>query len=207
MPRLIAIVKNYAHKSSKSFSKFYSRIFSLRAGVCREHPSEHPSEHPEKKARKPAAKAEHPEHPTRKEKSVSKAEIAKGIKVHIRSAEKEGGGVYRMNYEETELALTLKKVHRDKLAQLENGQFFACTDFDGSDGNTYDVDPSSSSFISLSLRSTLIPPKALSNVEGHLPLSLSSFISLSLRSILPISCSSVPLCVSSVLQSIKSLFF
>ena len=105
-----------------------------------EHPSEHPSEHPEKKARKPTAKSEHPEHPTKKEKSVSKAEIAKGIKVHIRSAEKEGGGVYRMNYEGTELALTLKRVHRDKLAQLENGQFFACTDFDGSDGNTYDMD-------------------------------------------------------------------
>ena len=45
-----------------------------------------------------------------------------------------------MDYEGNELALNLIKVHEDKLAQLDNGQHFACTDLKGSDGNTYDVD-------------------------------------------------------------------
>ena len=45
-----------------------------------------------------------------------------------------------MDYEERELALSLILVHLDKLARLKNGLFFACTDFQGDDGNTYDVD-------------------------------------------------------------------
>ncbi len=75
-----------------------------------------------------------------KRKFVNKADIAKGIKRHIKSSKKEGGGVYRMDYKGTELDLRLRKVHKDKLARLDSGLYFACTDFDGSDGNTYDVD-------------------------------------------------------------------
>ncbi len=45
-----------------------------------------------------------------------------------------------MDYDGRELALTLLKVHRDKLATLEHGTYFACTDLKGSDGKTYDVD-------------------------------------------------------------------
>ena len=97
-----------------------------------EHPSEHPSEHPEH-PKKTAEKAD-------EKKPVTKADIAKGIKAHIKSATKEGGGKYKLNHEGAELSLKLEKVHKDKLAQLDNGLFFACTDFQGSDGNTYDVD-------------------------------------------------------------------
>ena len=84
---------------------------------------------------------EHPaEHPTAKKKTVTKADISAGIKSHIANKVKEGNGAYRMDYEGNELALTLIKVHEDRLAQLDNGQHFACTDLKGSDGNTYDVD-------------------------------------------------------------------
>ncbi len=99
------------------------------------------AEHPAEKAKSAKkSKAEHPEHPTATKKTVTKADISAGIKSHIANKVEEGNGAYRMDYEGNELALTLIKVHRDKLAQLDNGQHFACTDLKGSDGNTYDVD-------------------------------------------------------------------
>jgi len=39
-----------------------------------------------------------------------------------------------------ELKLKLIKVHDDRLAALGNGTYFVCSDFKGTDGNTYDVD-------------------------------------------------------------------
>ncbi len=113
-----------------------------------EHPKKHAKEaehpeHPEKHGEEATAEAEHtehPEHPAENQKPVTKADIAKGIKAHIKSAAKEGGGRYKLGHKGTELSLKLKKVHKDKLAQLDNGQFFACTDLKGNDGNTYDVD-------------------------------------------------------------------
>ena len=98
--------------------------------------AEHPSEHPAKKSEHP----EHPEHPTAKKQPITKADISAGIQAHINDRVKEGMGKYRMDYEGSELALTLVKVHEDKLAHLETGSYFACTDLEGDDGNTYDVD-------------------------------------------------------------------
>lgn len=36
--------------------------------------------------------------------------------------------------------LTFAKVHRERVSRLADGRYFACADFKGSDGNTYDVD-------------------------------------------------------------------
>ena len=101
-----------------------SAFFTTTIATAGEHPAEHPTENA-----KPA-----------KKKMVTKADISTGIKSHIANMVKEGNGAYRMDYEGNELALNLIKVHEDKLAQLDNGQHFACTDLKGSDGNTYDVD-------------------------------------------------------------------
>jgi hypothetical protein len=38
------------------------------------------------------------------------------------------------------LMLSLDKVHQDKLAQVSDGLYFACTDFKTMDGKTYDLD-------------------------------------------------------------------
>ena len=38
------------------------------------------------------------------------------------------------------LALTLDKVHRERLASLGDGVYFACADFKATNGNTYDLD-------------------------------------------------------------------
>jgi len=129
-------------------SAFFITPIATNAEHPTEHPtkkaaekSEHPAEHPEKAAKlAEKANAEHPEHPTAKNAPVTKADISAGIKSHIAKEVMAGGGAYQMDYEGNTLALTLLKVHEDKLAQLDNGQHFACTDLEGSDGNTYDVD-------------------------------------------------------------------
>ncbi len=119
-----------------------------------EHPAEHPEEkseppaeqpagseeQPEKIEEPPAQKSEQIEQPKAEKKRVTKADIFAGISAHIENKAKEGNGKYRMDYKDNELALSLMKVHQDKLTRLQDGLFFACTDFRGDDGNTYDVD-------------------------------------------------------------------
>jgi len=92
-----------------------------------EHPKEHPSEHPS-------------EHPAPKKKEVTTSDIADGIKKHIDDGTKMGGGKFKLKDGDKELSLALDKVHNDKLANLGGGSYFACVDFKGDDGNTYDVD-------------------------------------------------------------------
>jgi hypothetical protein len=94
------------------------------------------------------ARAEHPgsegmEHPataTAAKKVVTKEEIASGIQKHIDEQTKAGGGKFRFKDGDKELSLVLVKVHDDKLSALGDGSYFACVDFKGDDGNTYDVD-------------------------------------------------------------------
>jgi hypothetical protein len=42
--------------------------------------------------------------------------------------------------QQTEIELALTTVHRERLSQLGDGRYFACADFKGRDGHTYDVD-------------------------------------------------------------------
>ena len=74
------------------------------------------------------------------EKEVTTDDIAAGIKKHIDEKTKAGGGHFKLKAGEKELSLTLVKVHNDKLTSLGKGKHFACVDFKGTDGNTYDVD-------------------------------------------------------------------
>lgn len=77
------------------------------------------------------------EHP---KKEVTTADISAGIKKHIEDQTKVGGGSFHLKDGESELSLTLVKVHDDKLANLGDGLYFACTDLKGADGHVYDVD-------------------------------------------------------------------
>ncbi len=87
----------------------------------------------------PTIAGEHPaEHPTKKQVTVG--DVADGIKKHIAEGTKAQGGVFKVKDGDGTLSLTLLKVHDDKLAILGPGNFFACTDLKGDDGNTYDVD-------------------------------------------------------------------
>lgn len=89
---------------------------------------------------------EHPEHPT---KAAPKAKVevtqemmAKAITDYVNQDAKMKGGfflVYDPQAKKT-LTLTLDKVHQDRLSQVEEALFFACSDFKSTDGKLYDLD-------------------------------------------------------------------
>jgi len=92
---------------------------------------------------------EHPEHPKKQaehpkkggEKEVTTAEISAGIKKHIDSeTKKSSDGKFHTTHEGKDLALTLVKVHDDRLSSLGSGKYFACVDMRVTDGTTYDID-------------------------------------------------------------------
>lgn len=87
---------------------------------------------------------EHPkEHPSSTTKSALTPEtLAKEITQFVENDAKLRGG-YFLFHDEKEgmpLALTLDKVHKDKLSKVAEGTYFACSDFKSKDGKTYDLD-------------------------------------------------------------------
>ncbi len=112
-----------------------------------EHPTEHPKEHPAKmeKAKEHPAKetAEHPEHPTEHKKAhLTIEEFADVVEAYIAEQSKDSEGFFVV--EDTEHNKTLKcklvKIHKERLANLGDNEFFVCADFKADDGNTYDID-------------------------------------------------------------------
>ena len=105
--------------------------FVLLSGgaAAQEHPKEHP-EHPS-------------EHPTEKaESELTIDQLAEAIVGYVEKDAKLKGGfflVYDIEANEP-LALTLDKVHKEKLATLGDGLYFACADFKTPDGKIYDLD-------------------------------------------------------------------
>jgi hypothetical protein len=83
---------------------------------------------------------EHPElaHLTQ----VSTDFLAQSITDYVQAEAARQGGVFTVNDPEqrTSLGLTLMTVHREGLSKLADGRYFACADFKGADGHTYDVD-------------------------------------------------------------------
>lgn len=91
--------------------------------------AEHPMEHPE-------------ERPTKKETGLSKEALAKAIREYVKRDTTLKGGFFTVYDQEAKkaLALTLVKVHEDKLAAVKKGVYFACADFETPDGHLYDLD-------------------------------------------------------------------
>jgi hypothetical protein len=86
---------------------------------------------------------EHPEHPMAggAKKQVSTADISAGIKKHIETETKQSSdGKMHVKYQGQDLALSLIKVHDDRLQDLGDGEYFACVDMKGTHGKTYDID-------------------------------------------------------------------
>ena len=93
------------------------------------------------------AQQEHPqkEHPTKEHpaaKPASTADIEKGIREHIEAKSKKNNGSFPAKDDvlKKTWALTLDKVHTDKLTQLDKNTYFACVDFNADDGTKVDVD-------------------------------------------------------------------
>jgi len=105
---------------------FFAMIVSVKA---QEHPKEHPGEHPR-------------EHPTSKKAEITKESLADAITKYVADDAGLKGGFF-MVYDTEQgkpLALTLEKVHKDRLASLGDGVYFACADFNATDGSVYDLD-------------------------------------------------------------------
>ncbi len=88
---------------------------------------EHPSEHPKEKKHRP----------------ITKETLAEAIENYIASEAKKHDGyfVFKNEYEDgKELKLKLIKVHKERLAKLEDGSFFACADLKTPDNQIYDLD-------------------------------------------------------------------
>ena len=122
-----------------------------------EHPTEeHPAEgaeHPTEEGEHSDEEAEHPEHPAEEsdqtqvqtqvqpQREVGLADISDGIKKHIAELSSQStDGMFHADYDGVDLALTLVKVHDEKLAILGSGAYFACTDLKTTDGSIYDLE-------------------------------------------------------------------
>lgn len=81
------------------------------------------------------------EHP-KKEAALSPEDLAKEIEKYVQNESKTTGGYFLFYDEktETELKLTLEKVHKERLSKIDDGLYFACSDFIGSDRKIYDLD-------------------------------------------------------------------
>jgi len=94
---------------------------------------------------------EHPEHPTKvKKENLTRAEVSAvtvdqmsaAITAYI-STDSELKGGFFLCYDASAkkpLQLTLDKVHQERLSQVGDNLFFACSDFKSSGGKVYDLD-------------------------------------------------------------------
>jgi Na+-transporting methylmalonyl-CoA/oxaloacetate decarboxylase gamma subunit len=112
---------------------FLSLLVMVFAGVsttsAQEHPTEHPSEH-------------EAEHPTSEKAALTKETLADAITDYV-SKESNLKGGYFLFFDDQQgkpLALTLDKVHKERLAALGDGVYFACADFKATDDDMYDLD-------------------------------------------------------------------
>ena len=98
--------------------------FIIAAAPSKLQAQEHPTEHPKKEA------------------TLSPEVLAKEIEQYVQNESKKNDGYFPFYDEKTEkdLKLKLDKVHKDKLSKVDEDFYFACSDFKGTDGKTYDLD-------------------------------------------------------------------
>lgn len=73
---------------------------------------------------------------------VTTESLSRSITEYVQAESARHGGVFPVNdpEQQTQLALTLSTVHRERLSQLADGRYFACADFKERDGRIYDID-------------------------------------------------------------------
>lgn len=134
----------YGRRLATVFMGFALILFGRQAAMAGEHPQEHPSAQPSGGK----AKAEHPEHPAKSDDSkkaagVTKEELAEAISGYVaKDADLKGGYFLVFDKESNQpLALTLEKVHKDRLSKVAENLYFACADFRTHAGKmVYDLD-------------------------------------------------------------------
>lgn len=86
---------------------------------------------------------EHPEHPSgaaKAESAVTLEDVAKHIESYVKQESKDGAFKVEDKKAGKPLALTLDRVHRERLSQVGPDMFFVCADFKSADGKAYDLD-------------------------------------------------------------------
>ncbi|OGV69854.1 MAG: hypothetical protein A3K19_28980 [Lentisphaerae bacterium RIFOXYB12_FULL_65_16] len=86
---------------------------------------------------------EHPEHPTgaaKAESVVTLEDVAKHIESYVKQESKDGAFKVEDKQAGKPLALTLDRVHRERLSQIGPDLFFVCADFKSAGGEAYDLD-------------------------------------------------------------------
>jgi len=73
---------------------------------------------------------------------VTADSLAQSITDYVQTESARRGGEFPVHdaQQQKTLGLALTTVHRERVSQLADGRYFACADFQGQDGQTYDVD-------------------------------------------------------------------
>lgn len=82
------------------------------------------------------------EHPELGEAAVTEDALTAAVSTHLQvEASRQGGRLLIDDpAQQRQLNLTLTTVHREGTRQLSDGRYFACAEFKGTDGSTYDLD-------------------------------------------------------------------
>lgn len=146
------------NKSVIAVAAALALTFAMRAQEHPEHPKkqEPARENPKKQApasenskkEEPASENSKKEEPGRAysirpaTQAYSIDDLDKAIVAQIRKEEKKGGGWYQLEDKKDHRTWKLKldKVHRERLSQLDEKTYFACTDFKSDDKHLLDVD-------------------------------------------------------------------
>jgi hypothetical protein len=137
------------HFETAARVKVAGALMVISLGACTAQPASQPAAQPAANPLEAASRApgseklppdEHPElaHLTQ----VSTDSLAEAITSYVSSESKERGGAFPVPAPDggAPLQLTLHTVHRERVSRLADGRYFACADFKGRNGNTYDVD-------------------------------------------------------------------
>lgn len=86
------------------------------------------------------ATAEHPE--LGEAAAVTEDSLTAAVSTYLQAeAVRQGGGLILQDpQQQRQLNLTLATVHREGTRKLPDGRYFACAEFKGRDGDTYDLD-------------------------------------------------------------------
>ncbi len=103
-----------------------SLLLGSGLALAGEHPTEHPTEHP-------ASKLTH---------EISKDDIADAVARYVEEDAALKGGYFLVFDAKAgvPLALTMEKVHRERLSRVGPDVYFVCADFAATNGKVYDLD-------------------------------------------------------------------
>jgi hypothetical protein len=103
---------------------------------------EHPTEYSKEKGEEQSAEHSEEGDKAKKEKGVSKEELAETIKGYVEKDAELKGGYFLVYDKEAQKPLVLKlaRVHKDRLSKVAEDVYFACADFETLEGEIYDLD-------------------------------------------------------------------